>query len=129
MYQGIRILAFVLSICAVSAVSAKPPECVGPTNPPGQGNKPTKVAILHCGCADDGGPMRYVEIEVSSKSKGHFNHVAGSIESCPDGSDSYSDFVRNGSDCQVDDGSEPWSAMEFCGARLAMDECGTASID
>jgi len=129
MKQGIRIFALILSMCMVSVVSAKPPECVDPKNPPGKANKPTKVAILHCGCADDGGPMQYVEIQVSSKSKGHFHHVAGSIASCSDGSDSYLDFVRSGSDCQVDDGSEPWKSMEFCGDRIATDACGTEVID
>lgn len=114
----------------VSAVLAKPPECINPKNPPGKANKPNKVTILHCGCADDGGPMQYVEIQISSKSKGHFNHVAGSIASCSDGTDSYFDFVRTGSDCQVvDDESEPWKSMEPCGDRIATDVCGEAVID
>jgi len=69
MKQGIRIFTLVLSICMVSAVSAKPPECIDPKNPPGKSRQQTKVTILRCACADDGGPMKYVEIQVSSKSR------------------------------------------------------------
>ena len=128
MKQGIRIFTLVLSICMVSAVSAKPPECVDPKNPPGQAKKPTKVTILHCGCADDFGPMKYVEIQVSSRSKGHLRHIPGSIASCSDVADTYIDFIRNGSDCQVDDGSEAWGSMESCEDRIAGDECGIAVL-
>ena len=129
MKQGIRIFLLVFCICSVSTVSAKPPECVDPKDPPGQANKPAKVTILHCACADEGDLMQYVEIQVSSKSKGHRHHIAGSIESCSDGAESFDDFVRNGSDCQVNDGAELMNSMEFCGNLVAADECGVAVID
>lgn len=129
MKQGIRIFLLVLSVCVVSTALAKQPECVGPKDPPGHGNKPTKVTILHCGCADEGDLMQYVEIQISSKSKGHFHHVAGSISSCFDGVDTYRDFVRSGSDCQVDDGTGSLDAWEPCGERTALQECGTEVID
>ena len=128
MKQGIRIFLLVLSVCAVSTALAKKPECDWPKDPPGKGNKPTKVTILHCGCADEGDRMYYVEINVSSKSKGHLKHVAGSIESCSDGLGTYKDVIRLGSDCQVDDGAEPIDSMKFCGERAVMD-CGSESID
>lgn len=129
MKQGMRFFLLVLGVCFVSAVSAKP-ACVDPKIPPGQAKKPSKVTILHCACPDTGDLMQYVEIQVSSKSKGHRNHVAGSIDSCSDGSDSYRDFVRSGSDCQVDDGADLMDSMEFCPeGRMAMDECGIVVID
>jgi len=130
MKQGIRIFMLILSVCAVSTALAKQPQCVGPKDPPGQANKPTKVTILHCGCADEGNRMHYVEINVSSKSRGHLKHEAGSIESCPDDLGFYKDFVRSGSDCQlVEDGDEPINSMLICELQIATDECGTVVTD
>jgi len=72
--------------------------------------------------------MEFVEINVSSKSKGHRHHQAGSIESCSDGADSFTDFVRSGSDCQLD-GPALGDEIAFCSDQVALQECGTEVID
>ena len=122
---------FVACLGAASLAIAHDKECKAP---PGHGGdkvrpeKPEKVAILHCGCADTGDVMHYVEIQVSSKSKGHKKHVAGSIDSCSDGTDNYIDFVRNGSDCQLT--GNAIDGMEFCSDdQVASHECGSEVID
>ena len=102
MKQFVRVLTAVLCTFAVAAVYAGPPEC---KEPPGQmkdKSKPEKVSILHCGCPDAGEKMFYVEIRVSSRSKGHLKHDGeDSLVSCSDGTDNYFDFLR-GADCQLE---------------------------
>ena len=126
-----KALLILISVSMTSAVLAKPPVCDEDWKvPPGQAKKPTKVTILHCGCPDEGDVMYYVEIRVSSKSKGHAKHVMGGIDSCSDGSDNYRDFVRTASDCQVlDDESELVEGWAACGDRVAGDECGQVGGD
>ena len=87
------------------------------------------MSILHCGCTEEADVLRYVEINVSSKSKGHLRHGSTSLTSCFDGVDTYIDFVRSGSDCQVDDGSELVDGLDFCVDKIAGDECGVQVID
>jgi hypothetical protein len=95
---------------------------------PAHAHDSEKVTILHCGCADTGDIMQYVEIQVSSRSKGHTKHEAGSIGSCSDGSENFNDFVRSGSDCQLSGSTV--EGLEFCSDdKMAMQECGTAVID
>ncbi|MDH3467712.1 MAG: hypothetical protein OES26_17690 [Gammaproteobacteria bacterium] len=87
---------------------------------------PGKSTILHCGCVVDavGVPnMRYVEISVNSKTRGHDNHFAGTIDSCFDGVDTFTDFVRTGSDCQID-GPELGDPILACEGPVAGDICG-----
>jgi len=64
-----------------------------------------KSNILHCGCVveeDDTLAMRYVDVNVSSKAKGHNRHGVGSIDSCYDAvNETYIDFVRTAGDCQI----------------------------
>ena len=94
---------------------------------------PGKTAILHCGCTEDGDAMVYEEISVSSKSKGHRNHVATSTDACVSGYDLddnpiYTDFVRTGDDCTLDgelnglsdcaDFDLPPVEGDVCGAEL-----------
>jgi hypothetical protein len=128
MMRQFSMVLLLAGIFAVSAVQAKKPECI---EPPGQGGGkggPERVTLLHCGCADTGDTMQYVEIQVSSKSRGHLKHVAGGIESCSDGTDNFTDFVRSGSDCQIN-GPE-LDGLGFCSDdKAAMQECGTAVID
>ena len=96
--------------------------------------KPEKSQILHCGCTlDDEGmaTMVYTEISVSKNARGHLNHIAGSIDSCfdgvdEDGNDTYADFVRIGSDCQL--GGEQLGDLAECGDVVAGDVCGEAVI-
>jgi len=101
--------------------------------------KPIKSLVLHCGCVwDDIGEvasMEYKEITISSKSKGHDAHVAGSIDSCYNGQvevetdvweDDYADFVRSGADCQLD-GPELGDPIDFCPEEeppVAGETCG-----
>lgn len=128
-FFGMTVL--LLCLCATSLAWAHDNECKippGHSDDKGQPNKPEKVSILHCGCADTGDMMHYVEIMVSSKSKGHKKHVAGSIDSCSDGSDNFNDFVRSGSDCQLT--GTPIDGMDACtNDQMAASECGTAVID
>ena len=107
------------------------------------GGKPEKVTLLHCGCDWDGlaPSMVYKEITVSSKSKGHFNHVVGSIDSCYAGQveidvdlyeDVYVDFVRNGDDCQLAGPPLGDPILDCAGFDLppvAGDACGVEVID
>ena len=93
---------------------------------------PAKSTILHCGCVIDesGDPnMRYSEISVSSKSRGHDNHVVGDIDSCPAGDEIFIDFVRTGDDCQID-GPPLGDPIDPCGEEgpVAGDVCGAEVI-
>lgn len=131
MKNGIRFLLIAFCAFAVSTAFAGRPECVGPKDKSGPPDhaRPSKMTILHCGCSDEADVMRYVEINVSSKSKGHLKHQSATVASCFDGIDTYVDFVRSGSDCQVDDGSELVDGFEFCVDKVAGDECGVQVID
>jgi hypothetical protein len=128
---------FILSVffaCASTAALAGPPQC----DPPGQGTPPgqvdkgnsngkEKITLLHCGCAAEATRMEFVQISVSHNSKGHMKHVAGSIDSCSAGGDSFVDFVRNGSDCQID--GPDVEGIDFCTDQVVGQECGSEVID
>ena len=76
-----------------------------------------KANILHCGCvawSDGTIGMAFVPIEVSSKAKGHLNHVAGTTDSCYDGVSAYVDVTRGKPDCQVGGASLPLLGLESC---------------
>ena len=102
--------------------------------------KPDKANILHCGCAWDGvvATMEYGENNISAKSRGHDAHIAGSIDSCKDGEvwndvtevfdDTFSDFVRNGDDCQVD-GPPLGDPILDCDGPVVGDSCGIEVIN
>lgn len=122
---------------------ADPPECVGPPDwagpkdrgldPPdpvgGNGRvPPPKSWILHCGCTEDGQSMEYVAIRVSSRARGHDLHIADTVESCFDGVDTYIDFLRTGSDCQLD-GEPLGGAIQPCSDQLEFDVCGEPAND
>ncbi len=61
-----------------------------------------KTTILHCGCAEEGGPLVYKEISVSKYSKGHRKHEVGSIDACLTGTGVSIDFTRSGDDCTLE---------------------------
>jgi len=87
---------------------------------------PAKSTILHCGCVIDDSDevvMQYKEISVSSKSRGHDNHVAGDIDSCPVGDETFIDFVRTGDDCQID-GPPLGDPIAGCEGQEPGDVCG-----
>lgn len=88
------VLAGVMALGASAAVAA-------PKAPVPKGPAP-KSTVMHCGCNAEGDDMVYTEIRISSKSRGHDAHVAGSIDSCFDGIETYTDFIRLGDDCQID---------------------------
>ena len=102
--------------------------------------KPDKSTILHCGCAwdDSVATMEYDENNISAKSRGHDAHIAGSIDSCKDGEvfneelqvweDTFSDFVRNGDDCQVD-GPPLGDPIFDCDGPVVGDSCGIEVIN
>ena len=132
------LLSFTLAGFASYALADKPNDkgCGPPEDKPG--GKPEKVTLLHCGCDWDGvaASMMYKEITDSSKSKGHYKHIPGSIDSCYAGQDEvetdvyedvYLDFVRNGGDCQLDgpllgdpifECIEPQVAGALCGVEV-----------
>ena len=91
-----------------------------------------KATILHCGCVllSTGADMQYVEITVASNAKGHLNHIAGSIDSCSNGDNTFTDFVRTGSDCKFSPAppNSPLDALSLCGSVLPGAECGTPVV-
>jgi len=90
---------------------------------------PPKSTILHCGCNETADGMVYVEITISPKSRGHDEHVAGSIDSCFDGVDTFNDVVRTGSDCQLD-GPPLRDPIAACGDTQSVGQnCGALVID
>ena len=89
---------------------------------------PPKSTILHCGCNETADGMVYVEITISPKSRGHDEHVAGSIDSCFDGVETYNDVVRTGSDCQLD-GPPLRDPIAACDMQSAGQNCGALVID
>ena len=127
MKQLIRVLTLVLFTCTVTVAWAGPQDCKEPPGQQKEKNKPHKVTILHCGCPDAGDEMFYVEIQVSSKSKGHLKHAeAPTVASCEVDSDIYMDFSRNGPDCQVEGEdyldeclSDDQYVGALCGAKIS----------
>ena len=129
MKQLVTILTAVFCICTVSVALAGPQECKEPPGQQKEKNKPHKVTILHCGCTDAGDALEYKQIQVSSKSRGHLRHEAGSFASCyVEGLDMEVDFVRNGGDCQVDDGA-PDIGMGFCDAEVGQEPAGVCGTE
>jgi hypothetical protein len=91
--------------------------------------KPSKVTILHCGCTDAGDVMEYVEIQVSSKSRGHLRHEAGSFASCyVESQDMEVDFLRLGGDCVVEDESGEYGLPDCGGDQVPMAKCGEPTM-
>ena len=80
MMKRISVVLLLAGLFTASAVQAKKPECIEPPGHGGDRGHPEKVTLLHCGCADTGDGMYYVEIQVSSKSRGHLKHLAGGID-------------------------------------------------
>jgi hypothetical protein len=74
--------------------------------------KKPKISILHCGVDEVTETMVYNTISVSKASKGHANHVGGSIDSEGTGDfggtgeiieEIFVNYVRTGADCLLDD--------------------------
>jgi hypothetical protein len=99
--------------------------------------KQDKSTILHCGCTWDGleAGMAYEEINISSKSRGHDGHLATTVDSCYTGDveveplvfePTFSDFVRNGDDCQLDGPplGDPIADCPELDGPVAGDACG-----
>jgi hypothetical protein len=87
-----------------------------------------KSTILHCGCNETGDGMEFNEITVNRNSRGHDEHVAGSIDSCFDGIETYTDVVRTGSDCLVS-GPNLRDPIVSCDPESEGDVCGTPVIN
>jgi hypothetical protein len=88
---------------------------------------PPKSTILHCGCAVDsatgGATMQFVQISVSSRARGHQNHVAGNADTCLTIGGDAVEFVRTSSDCLVT--GAPLGDLVACGAeQVAGAVCG-----
>lgn len=107
---------------------------------PAMAAPPAKSTILHCGCQWDGfeASMNYVEITISSKSRGHDAHIAGSIDSCFTGDElvddvlvpTFADFVRIGDDCQIDGPplGDPIADCPALDGPEVGDECGQEEL-
>jgi len=88
-----------------------------------------KANILHCGCvawSDGTIGMAFVPIEVSTKAKGHANHVAGTTDSCYDGMSAYVDVTRSAPDCQVD--GTPLPGLEACTDQEQFTACEVEAV-
>ena len=78
--------------------------------------KKPKISILHCGVDEVTETMVYNTISVSKASKGHANHVVGSIDSEGTGEwgdtgdgmveEIFVDYVRTGADCLLEGDSD-----------------------
>ena len=108
-------IAFVSTLASMNYALAKPPH--------------GKANILHCGCvawSDGTIGMAFVPIEVSSKAKGHLNHVAGTTDSCYDGVSTYVDVTRSAPDCQVS--GTPLPGLEPCNGQEAFTACELEAV-
>jgi hypothetical protein len=105
---------------------------IGLVNPTLAG-RPEKSNIFHCGCVVDGEgtpAMAYIDVNVSSKAKGHTKHGIGTIDSCFDGNDTDGngtmvDFKRNKDDCQL--GGAPLGKLAACPELVEL-SCGTVVV-
>jgi hypothetical protein len=89
---------FIISLACLSVLGVVGSSVAAPPHPHGKAN------ILHCGCAvDEVGnlAMAYIDVNVSSKARGHTKHGNGTIDSCFDGDDTMIDFKRTADDCQI----------------------------
>jgi len=108
---------------STSALAVKPPETGKPPgvdkpevckpekpvkpDKPAKPEKPErrKAALMHCGCSSDGTGLEWKYLVVSSKSKGHRNHLAGDVEECyvPDGDavTLIGTYTRDYDDCTI----------------------------
>ena len=87
---------------------------------------PGKANILHCGCATTAEgilTLGYISINVSSKARGHLQHVAGSLDTCFNGVDTSVDFQRTGGDCLV---SGSLLGLPLCSIEVVGTICGQA---
>jgi hypothetical protein len=100
-----------------------------------------KSTILHCGCSWDGleASMLYGENTISAKSRGHDAHLVGTTDACYAGQidvgdgvfqDVYTDFVRNGDDCQLDGPplGDPIADCPDLDGPVAGDACGVVVL-
>lgn len=65
-----------------------------------------KTSLAHCGCNANGDDLEWQIINVSSKSKGHQQHLAGDMETCVVTDDAgiivmETNFERGESDCII----------------------------
>lgn len=106
----------------------RPPSFILSLTPENAG-PPGFVRLLHCACDESGDGMRYVEIMVTTRSRGHLQHVSGSVDSCaPEGSDLFLDFVLDMSDCQLE-GDLIGDAIAPCSGQEAGQACGVPNGD
>jgi hypothetical protein len=111
---------------------------IGLVNPTLAG-RPGKANILHCGCAvdvDGNFGMAYVDVNVSSKARGHTKHGNGTIDSCfvgndADGTGTMVDFLRTADDCHIAGQQLAGAGLMLCASDdddvddvMAGDPCG-----
>jgi hypothetical protein len=91
--------------------------------------KKPKISILHCGVDEVTETMVYNTISVSKASKGHANHVVGSIDSEGTGvfggpgeiiEEIFVDYFRTGPDCWLEGGDG--SGLPKCSALVSVPE-------
>jgi hypothetical protein len=90
---------------------------IGLVNPTLAARPLGKTNILHCGCAVDEADnlgMAYIDVNVSSRARGHAKHGNGTTDSCFDGVDAMVEFLRTASDCQKDSGDPSIAGVSLC---------------
>ena len=95
---------------------------------------PEKANILHCGCVvdpDGNLGMAFLDINVSSKAKGHAKHGIGDIDTCFDGLETFADFQRTANDCWNGGAMLPGLVACVGGETdfLVGDECGMELLE
>jgi hypothetical protein len=78
--------------------------------------RPGKANILHCGCAVKDGDlgMAYIDVNVSSKARGHAKHGIGTTDSCLDGNGGMVEFSRIASDCGKASSEQSIDGVDVC---------------
>jgi hypothetical protein len=86
---------------------------------------PPKQTIMHCGCTDSGNGLEMRSIIVSSKGKGHRNHLIGSETTCYHPVETELEvgtYTRSQSDCTVTPAGL-WAGLNACTGSEPSD-CG-----
>jgi hypothetical protein len=74
---------------------------------------PPKQTIMHCGCTVDGLGLEMRTIIVSSKGKGHRNHLIGSETTCYLNDIEVDTYTRTQSDCTLNP-TDDWAGLIAC---------------
>jgi hypothetical protein len=105
---------------------------IGLANPTLAARPLGKANILHCGCAVKDGKlgMAYIDVNVSSRARGHGKHGDGTTDSCMDGDERMVEFLRTASDCENESSKQSIAGVSVCEqGETAGDPCGTEMFE